>query len=83
MCFAYNFKKSNQKSQQITVVPRQLFLQKSKDEVFAEPLLDLMVDDVLLTKWKFESLQLDQWRENFQCARNVAETGDKCNENEL
>ena len=64
-------------------MPRQLFVLKQKDVAFTKPTLELEVDDVVLTKWKYQSFPLNQWREKCQHVRSIAESGVDVNETEI
>ena len=83
ICLAKNCSTNHRKSEQILIVPKQLFVVKTKDIVFLEPTLDLEVDDVLLTKWKYQSHPIEVWREKFQHAKGVAEIGDNLAEDNI
>ena len=83
LCVAKNCSINHRKSEQISSVSWQLFVLKTKDVVFAKPTSDLSMDDVLLTKWSFETLPLHTWREKFQHVCLAAEAGVGLDEKEI
>ena len=88
ICMNMNCLKNHRQKRTVIILPGQLFVAKSKDIVFAEPMSEALVDVDIVNELKAQNLTLSDWREKFEVINQVGKDGSNvdskvCKEEEL
>ena len=66
----YKNHRGSNKSAKVEIFSEQIFVQKAKDIVFAEPTLTSLINKSLFKEWVKDSNTLNDWSDTFAAAEN-------------